>query len=315
MNDLTYFYSDELNTTDCKYIYSSNKIIYSCPSIAFNNKRVFKFSNDWLYKINETAGPIFPVLSSLFRNNKNKPPSLIISGKSVLLSTAFCRGTVHGYTGMYDILYNVLSSGIEYDNYLVNEISQQGIIDIISVTFPNNKIKFLKADTLYKINDLTLVPVKYHEYFYKSQEEVNYHANCIYPFLKTVVFKEIPNIYDSICILKSSKSTNLTSVGVFSYDAINAFCNKHNFAFIEPTKYPEYIYASIVQNATNIIFSWGSTYTKGLLYISELCKKVTVLIHNEYTGQYNTYKEKVPQKFRNATISYVIVNDIDLIII
>jgi hypothetical protein len=274
---------------------------------------VFKFSNYWLYKINETAGPIFPVLSKLFHNNKNKAPSITITGKSVLLSTAFCRGTVHGYAGMYDILYNILSSGIEYDNYLVNEISQQGIIDIITVTFPNRKINFLKADTLYKIDDLTLVPVKYHEYFYKNAEEVAYHANCIYPFLKTVVFKEIPYKHDSICILKSSKSTNLTGVGVFSYDAITEFCKKHNYVFIEPIEYPEYIFASIVHSAANIIFSWGSTYTKNLLYISERCVKVTVLIHNEYTGQYNAFKEKVAHKFRNATISYLIVNNSDLI--
>jgi hypothetical protein len=236
--------------------------------------------------------------------------SSTIMNKSVLVSTPFSSGTVHGYIGILEIISTIKQSNIEYDNYIVHNNAQQGIKDIINLSFPSNKIIYIEPNTIYYIQNLQLIPIKYHCYHYNSSDEINYINTNINPLLNEIFFNKQSVINNNICILKSSKSINLTSDGIFNFNDIEKYCNKNNLVNIEPTNYSEDEYARIIYNSTNIIFSWGTVFFKGMIYISDLCKIIHVIISGDgFIGQYNNSPK--PNKYKNAEIKYYIITKLD----
>jgi len=283
-------------------------------SFAYSTNHIFSYSNDWLYLIKDYMKAYHPIYRDIYRLYKMirfHGSSSTIMNKSVLVSTPFSSGTVHGYIGILEIISTIKQSNIEYDNYIVHNNAQQGIKDIINLSFPSNKIIYIEPNTIYYIQNLQLIPIKNHNYHYSSSDEINYINTNINPLLNEIFFNKQPiNNYNNICILKSSKSINLTSDGVFNFDDIEKYCNKNNLVNIEPTNYSEDEYARIINNSSNIIFSWGTTFFKGMLYISDQCKIIHIIIYGDgFIGQYNNSAK--PNKYKNAEIKYYIITKLD----
>ena len=306
------------NSTDlknCKYILDKKMLGNSSVSMAFNNKQIYRYSNDWLYLIKHQEHPMFRAIEQAYVTNRYKEPTANVSGKCLLVSTVFSSGTVHGYAGIFDIIEQCISSNQEFDKYIVHRNAQTGIIDIIKCSLPTDKIYFIEEDTVYKIESLTLFPVTFHAFFYKDVRELNYLYTKICPLLDNIFFSKTDELDSKdICVLKSSESSNLTTVGVFHKSDIEIFCLLNNLLFIEPTDYSEDVYARIIYNSQTVVFSWGSTFLKGLLYISDICKRVIVLIHKEFLPQFNYYKDDVGYAFKNAIIEYRPVEDLSVVL-
>ena len=70
---------------------------------------------------------------------------------------------------------------------------------------------------------------------------------------------------------------------------------------------------NILYNSKIFIASWGTSFFKNYIYISDKCEKIIVLIFgNDFITQYNNYinEKKLLCKFKNAAIIYHIVDKI-----
>jgi len=302
--------------SDCNYIYSATKLGNSSVNIAFKRNKVYMYSNDWLsiiyehYKLKNSH--MYNTLSKLYSDNVNKADGHRIVGNSVLVSTSFSSGTVHGYVGILNILAELNTQTKEYDNYIVHENAQQGIKDLINIILKGKNIVFIKPDVKYVFASLTLIPVVHHNFHYIT--EIEYIKAMVQPMLDKFIFNIAPSqTYENICILKSSTSDNLTLQGVFNKHEITKFSDRLGYKFIEPTDYNEADYARLIYYAKNIVFSWGTTFMKGLLYISENCDTITVLIHKEFKDQYHRVVSSYAKEYKNISIRYILLDTLDTV--
>lgn len=296
---------------DCNYYLDSKMYANSSINMAFNKTNIFTFSNDWLYLIlvyyTQNVG-IYSEILSLWEEKKNKVPDVIISGKSVLVSSAFSSGTVHGYVGIYEILAKIKQENIEYDNYLVHENSQDGIKHIIATAFPNGHIIYIEAGLIYNIHNLRLIEIKHHNYHYC--DEIDYIETNITPLIRDLFLNkaETANI-SRLAVIKTETGQNLTSDGVFKIDDVLDMCKTRNIEYVDPKFITESQYFNKIYAAEKILFSWGTTHYKGLLYISDKCKKIIIIVKDNFILQYNTLlnHNQLVYKYRNAEIKYVMI--------
>jgi hypothetical protein len=64
-----------------------------------------------------------------------------------------------------------------------------------------------------------------------------------------------------------------------------------------------------INNCEEIIFSWGTTFMKNFIFISEKCLKSKVFVFgNEFNYEYNDAMRRdiLIQKYKNCTFEYVI---------
>jgi hypothetical protein len=105
--------------SNCKYFLQGNPIGNTTLNIAFDKEGIYEFSNDWLYLLkvyyNKVACPYKQLLETYLKY-KDAPPITVVKGTSVLLSTSFSTGTIHGYVGIFDIIYQLKKSTVKYDN-------------------------------------------------------------------------------------------------------------------------------------------------------------------------------------------------------
>ena len=300
----------------CKYFLNKNLTGNTSVSLAFTNKKVFRYSNDWLYLIDNRENLIYKDMETLFIKNRYKVPEISVNGNSVLVSTPFSSGTAHGYAGVLDIIHGIYTSNIKYDRVVLHENTQRGIVDIIKCCFPDHMLYFIKADTVYSFDSLTMIPVTIHAYLFKDNLELNHLYKNIMPLLDNIFFKDCIDCSNNtdLCVLKSSKSSNLTAVGVFNQTDIEIFCYLNNLTPVEPTDYSEDAYARLIHSAKTIVFSWGSTFSKGAVYISDRCTEIIVLVHKEFMTQFTDARENIGHSLKNANITYVPVTDISFVI-
>ena len=292
----------------CKYIFLGQLSGNSTVSLAFDSESIYKFSCDWLYLI-ETylkAVPIPDIYSHLLTifHNYRTVQGQKISGRSVLVSTSFSSGTVHGYLGILDILMSLTG---QYDNYIVHQNAQNGIKDLIELAIPSEKIFYILPDTLYDIDDLTLIPVRTHSIHFSQTETETIQR--ITGFLHRLLFdsKEIP-LSDTVVVLKSSTSANLTGDGIFCYDTIVEFCDQRGWTRVEPIEHKEDEYARIIYGARRLVISFGTTWMKAMMYISDRCEQIDVIVYGEaFQLQHAAFigtSVEFPSQYKNARITY-----------
>jgi hypothetical protein len=317
MSNILSFVKDTTQILNCKYFFKNKLIGNTTASIAFDDKFIYKYSCDWLYLILFYFNPnkpsaIYNILKRIFIKY-NSINGTFIPGNSVLVSSSFSSGTVHGYLGILEILIDLQTK--TFDKYIVHQNAQKGIKELIELSIPKDKILYINGDNLYEFEHLTLIPIRSHSIHFSSSE-IPYLQQTIIPFLDDLLFKIESPVNEHIAIIKSSKSTNTTNDGIFNHNEIVNFCNKNIIKLIEPTDYSEDNYARIVYGAKKIIFSWGTSFIKGLLYISDNCKHIDVIVYGKtFQSQYKSCSmssHPFPQKYKQATIKYYLISSLSM---
>jgi hypothetical protein len=317
MSDILSYVNDTTQISNCKYFFNNEVFSNTTISIAFDDKFIYKYSCDWLYLILYYFNPdnpsgIYNSLESIFIKYKSTNGTFI-PGNSVLVSSSFSSGTIHGYLGILEILIDLQLK--TFDKYIVHQNAQKGIKELIELSIPKDKILYIDGDNLYDFEHLTLIPIRSHLIHF-SPSDIPYLQQTIIPFLDDLLFKIESPVNESIAVIKSSKSSNITNDGIFMHNEIVNFCNKNMIKLVEPTDYSEDNYARIIHGAKKIIFSWGTTFMKGMLYISDDCKDIDVLVYGEvFQTQYNSYSvssNPFPQKYKQATIKYHLISSLNM---
>jgi len=292
----------------CKYLFLGQLCGNSTVSLAFDSESIYKYSCDWLYLIDSylhyspTLG-IYTQLLNVFQNCRSVE-GIRIPGRSVLVSTSFSSGTVHGYIGILEILLSLNGS---YDTYVVHQNAQNGIKDLIELAVPSEKIYYILPDTLYAFDDLTLIPVRTHSIHFSESEKGLIRP--ITDFVHRLLFdsKESP-LSETVVVLKSSTSANLTGDGIFPYNTIVEFCDQKAWTRVEPIDHKEDEYARIIHGSKRLVISFGTTWMKAMLYVSDRCEQIDVVIIGlVYQEQYNAFQgthAAFPSQYKNARITY-----------
>ena len=290
----------------------------------YNNK-ILTLTNEWLYLIvtyyhNKKSTVVYDEIIHYYNNiisSSNSNTNIVNINENVIpFITSFSTGTIHGYCGLFYILMQYINNLELYKAHkiLVYKNSQKGILDIINFFINDKDIIYLEPETIYKFDSMIIIPNKYHTY---SNSEFN---NKVSGFIQDNIISKSLNkktilIYPKICIMKSSISSNLTQDGIFNNTDIINFCTKYDLVNIEPTNYNEIELIQIMNACEYFITSWGTTFLKNLIYISDKCKRIIVFIYgNAFINQYKN-DPQVITKFKSANIEYKIIHSIDEMII
>ena len=123
-------------------------------------------------------------------------------------------------------------------------------------------------------------------------------------------------IQDKIAIIKNNGSQNLTGTAIFNRNIVINFCNENNYHLLEPGTISEIHLIYLLNNAKTIALSWGTTFFKNLMYISDKCENVYVIIKKGspfVNSYYNNKKNSILlDSFKNAKIEYIITDNINI---
>jgi hypothetical protein len=288
----------------------------------YNNK-ILTLTNEWLYllimhynnKINTSIATYNEIINyyNIITDSINNNHNIVIIHENVIpFITSFSTGTIHGYSGLFYTLMQYINHLELYKNYkiLVYKNSQKGILDIINYFISDKDIIYLDPENIYNFDSMLIIPNKYHAY---SDLEFN---NKVSAFIQDNIINSLTInkktflIYPKICIIKSSISSNITQFGVFNNDDIINFCTKYNLVSIEPTNYNEIELIQIINSCEYFITSFGTTFLKNFIYISDKCKKIIVLVYGDmFIKQYEEEQNLITQ-FKSAIIEYKIINSV-----
>ena len=322
INNLFDYCSNDLITKNKTIFYIGDMICNSIFLIAIDNekKNIYSYSNEWLYLIKEFYYPNNSIIYNHLICNYNeilentKIDNSFEQYNVIPFITSFSKGTIHGYSGLFWILNEYINNINIYKEYkiIVYNDSQQGILDIINYLIKINfiskdKIIYLSSKEKYLFNSIKFIPNKWHMY------PNDLKLDLIEKYFIIPNYKNLLSENNKICIIKNSLSNNLTSSGIIDNEIIKKFCNKNNLFFCEPSFMNEIDLINILYNSKIFIASWGTSFFKNYIYISDKCEKIIVLIFgNDFITQYNNYinEKKLLCKFKNAAIIYHIVDKI-----
>jgi hypothetical protein len=318
------------NSVDCKNaLYIFGEIFGNTSlnlSINYKDNYIYKYSNEWLYLIisHYPSHPYYTKLIELFKYLYiNKDTKITINEDVVSFITSFSTGTAHGYFGLYNIIINYIENYDKYKNYkiIVAKDSQAGILNIIKYfckygIIDKKNIIYIKKNKIYHFKSIYFIENKYHMITFDFANKISelLHNFFIKNKRMNIRYKAFNNFdsLDNICIVKNSKSENLTTDGIVPYDNVIDFCNKFNFTHVDPISINEMQMIYTISNSKLLILSWGTTFVKNFYYISNKCEKIIVLIiGNLFLKQFldaMTNNRQLMYKFKNANIIYKIVD-------
>jgi hypothetical protein len=76
---------------------------------------------------------------------------------------------------------------------------------------------------------------------------------------------------------------------------------------IEPSELGEVLLANYINNCEEIIFSWGTTFMKNFIYLSEVATKARVLVFgDEFNYEYSNAISRniIVYKYKNCIFEY-----------
>lgn len=336
LNNLFDYCLEHIETQN-KSIYCVNEfMIRSHPSdlsvftiaIDTKSKKMYTYSNEWLYLMkNYDYGYSHPdgvYYKRIIRQYKivinNKKINCCYSNYNVIpFISQQCTGSVHGYAALSCMLNEYINNYSIYKNYkiLVYSDSQQGILDIINHFTDKNiinkeQIIYISPNIQYLFNCIRFIPNQWRVYLPNLKIDL---------FDKYTINKNnynfLPFENDKVCIIKSSLSQNMCSHGTVNYTIIQNFCDKNNLLFLEPTKMNEIELINRVNDCRIFVTSWGTSFLKNYVYLSNKCEKIIVFVIGperlvEYNSILNTTHPKdgfvMPKQYKHATIHYYIID-------
>ena len=315
------------NENDCKDVLFSigkqlgNTILHL--AIKNSNKYIYKNSNEWLYLINVyyPKNPYYSNIIEFYNTVKNNHNVKIIDENVISFITSFSLGTVHGYSGLFYILDHYLNNKDKFNNYkiIVYKNSQYGILNIIQHlinrgVINKNNIIYLEKDIVYHFTSIYFISNKNHVFNKDLGNKVyNYINKYILPDRKNLSYMKslnLPSNLDNILIIKGNNSINLTRDGVFLSDNIIKFKKKWNLTCIEPGVIDEIKLIHIIHSCSVFVVSWGTSFMKNFVYISNKCRKIIVLIMkgSNFQKQYDNLSHSLMKKFKKAKIIYKMID-------
>ena len=302
---------------------TQNKSIYFVGNVYGNslftiavdtyNNKMYSYSNEWLYLLKVYyPSCTYNNLISQYNSITSKQINNSYEHLNVIpFITSFSNGTAHGYSGLFFMLNNYINNYDVYKNYkiLVYENSQQGILDIINHFLNKNiihkeQVIYISSNIQYLFNSIKFIPNYWHSYPKNLDLELlNKYIIDVNTYL--------PLQNKNLCIIKSSISNNITPNGVVDNSTIEIFCNKNNLYLIEPTKINEIELINKLNDCKLFITSWGTSFFKNFIYLSEKCEKVIVfIIGDAFTTEFNNTNKHndLILKYKNASISYHFVD-------
>ena len=279
---------------------------------------IINYSNDWLYLINRPIEDLINIQKFIINKKVN---SLIINEDVIPFITTFCS-SVHSFCGIYSIILNYVKNINNYKNLkiIVYKNLQKGVLDLILYLcdigiIDINNIIYIESNIIYKFDSITIIPNRLHSYF----EDIEIRDNIInlieeYILSNSILLTnkyKINLYYKNISIFKYAENAVTTLFGIVNYDSAYNYSKKNNYEMIELLNMNEIQIIQIINNCENIVFSWGSAYMKNFIYISDLCKTVTVfIIGEEFIYEYNHLISRniLVRKFKNAEFIYKIVD-------
>jgi hypothetical protein len=237
----------------------------------------------------------------------------------VSLMTTFSKGSLHGFSGFYYIYITYLNN---FENYKDKDIIiykdiEPGFLSILNylrnTRAINTNIIYLEKEKKYKFKSVTYIPNKFHVF----KPELENMVDCFIEKYKIIGNKN--NINQKICIIKSDISnTNISGNGIFNNNIVEQFCNKYNIRRIFPKDEIELI--NLIYSCKILILSYGSTFFKNYIYISDSCEKIIVIIKGDcYINDYKNlckpspslhqFQGNIYNKYKNAVIKYIFVDN------
>ena len=308
-NNIFDYCVDTTTEENVYYKITNTKSIHISILCINQNKQILKYTNEWLSLIKT----YYPSNKIIYNNLVTEYNNIIkqdlfnckfINEQVVLFITSFSKGTVHGYSGLWYMLYIYMQKYINY-KILIYENSQQGILDIIYHIFKKlygdnylDYIIILSGDILYKIKNIIIIPNKYHIIKYELAILIDY---ILYDYI--IINTHICS-HNKIFITNNTKLDNNIVVN---------FCIKNNYILIEPNKFNEIDFIKIINSCEIFIVTWGTSFLKNYIYIGDDCKYIDIYIieNTEYECQYNnSYKTNTLIKnYKKAYFNYIKIDN------
>lgn len=192
--------------------------------------------------------------------------------KDVIPIIPVFRTGIHGYSYIYNVLYQLLTSNNNIGDFhiLLYKNTFSGIMDIISYFLKNGYIQnppiFIEENILYKFKSMHIIPNKLHGFFEDIEMWNNINNIIINNIIKYAINNTIPTIsYDNICILKYGELSS--SIGVFEKPHGNIFCKNNNYNDIDLSQFNEIQIINMMTKCKNIVLAYGSSFFKNILYL------------------------------------------------
>ena len=275
-------FNENLKNDDVNFYIQSTGVGNGMIHFAYKDDMPLRYSSDFFH-VRQTSPFRAATLDSFRRVSTTKRESAIIHEPVVSFISSFSRGTVHGYSALWEMIWNYIQD--EQDcKVLMYEKTQQGMIDIVSRVIGKEKIIFVKSDVVYLLKSAIFYPIT----------QVHFADDFWFDIVEDIYEKYIvddENDHEELsklAIIKTHSSDNRTMQGVVSQDLVNTVCENNNFVCIDPSKHNECDTANMLYRSKELILSWGTSYYKNLRYISDACEKIHVLVFPGYQGQYNS---------------------------
>lgn len=326
--------SNDTEIDNC-LLYIDNIYGNSLSLLCSKDNKILSYSNEWLSLIKvyyknpypDTYNNIIDVFNKIDNSNV-----ININEEAILFCTSFSNGTVHGYAAIFYMISIYLE---KYANtnfkIIVYKNTQKGMLDVIYHIIPPYKIIIVDNLITYKIRRLILIPNLYHTTYYDNDLSVkiiphlldNYFIMnnlCLYANNDKLILsnKHLPEYVKldnglKICIIKTNINNNATSCGSADYNKVKQYCLNNNYYFINPEDYTEIEVINIINRCSDLILSWGTTFFKNYVYVSEKCENINVLVVGDaFNAQYIQHlnSNSLVYKYKNAILNYEIDNSL-----
>lgn len=253
----------------------------------FNKKYIYE-SNDWSYLIGSR------------KYSLPNTPIHEIDKDVISFITAFSTG-LHAFVGILSIIDKYLRQGSSNKTVVVSDDLQDGSMELITKMINPKEIILLKRNQVYKFKSVEIIPNSLHSYLENTtiRDEIVETINNMIPEEETAESK--------IALIKHPGSGVTSRMGEISLEEAEAFCLKHGYNRIEPSYLGEVSTINALRNAEQVIASWGTTFLKNFVYISEKCKQIDVLVFgSSFFYEYTQCDARgiIPKHYRNARIVY-----------
>ncbi len=228
-------------------------------------------------------------------------PEMFINKDAVCFITSFQTG-LHAFVGVLSIINKYLKQENKNKNIVISENLQPGIVELIHLLVEPEEVITLRKDQVYRFKSLELIPNSLHSYF----EDEN-HRDEIVQTLNKAIPLEDNNFIERLAILKHSGSGVSSKMGEITLEEADSFCNRLDYKRVEPSEVGEVGTIKFLRRARKVVFSWGTTFMKNFIYVSDACQQIDVFIFGpQFANEYRQaeIREILPKKYKNATIIY-----------
>jgi len=288
INNLFDYIDNDVNYTNF-YYYIGNNVENTLIVLGIVNDKIITYSNEWLYLIktyyeNKQALDVYNNIVNCYYTINNLSNKInYVPDDVVILISSFSTGTAHGYTFILYAIDKYLTD-YKHKKVLIFNNSQQGILDLINHAIPNEKIISITNNQVYKINKGLFIPNIYHVWCNNTK---NIATNIIKKIFYIENYEKYTHLlYKNLCIIKNTTTTNITNFFTVTYENSQKYADENNCILINPTDFNEVDLINILFRCKKFHVTWGTSYQKNYIYLSEICEKIICLYPHNFVHEY-----------------------------